>query len=273
MMRNNSQHQISPSYLPPLATTPRFTVPTPRGAPSTQTYTAINLNSINNQLSMNATSPHGNTPSVSMLSASGNLNIPAAMLKNTSNGKAKQDKKSDSDNKGKFERKSGKDKDGKKDGNKDKSGNKGDHKGSLNAAAAPFLLNTNGIISPPISPRNLNMNHNRLPPPPPPQSFGFPPLPQTSNWLPVPPVLAATTPTNAATNPSGNMNMNGLNMNAMNMNHFQNMNMSGMNSNAFSTKDFINGLSQNQMNAPLVQNGGSPMFTPSHSPQFRPFSH
>merc|ERR1719242_2369292 len=39
-----AQSQISPAYLPPLATTPRFAVPTPRGS---QQYHAINLQTMN----------------------------------------------------------------------------------------------------------------------------------------------------------------------------------------------------------------------------------
>merc|ERR1719361_2450608 len=39
-----AQSQISPAYLPPLATTPRFAVPTPRGS---QQYHAINLQQMN----------------------------------------------------------------------------------------------------------------------------------------------------------------------------------------------------------------------------------
>ena len=34
-----------------------------------------------------------------------------------------------------------------------------------------------------------------------------------------------------------------------------------------------NGLNQNQINVALVHNRGSPLFTPTQSPQFRPFSH
>merc|ERR1712087_1058065 len=72
--------------------------------------------------------------------------------------------------------------------------------GTLNSGAAPFLLSSKGMISPPISPRNGNvgawlplsaqMNQMALPHP---QSFTFPPppLPQHAlhahaNWLPVP---------------------------------------------------------------------------------------
>eukprot|EP00487_Bulimina_marginata_P004770 TRINITY_DN21757_c0_g1_i1.p1 TRINITY_DN21757_c0_g1~~TRINITY_DN21757_c0_g1_i1.p1 ORF type:complete len:113 (+),score=27.77 TRINITY_DN21757_c0_g1_i1:108-446(+) len=45
LIRSNSQGQISPAYLPPLATTPRFTVPTPRGnVNGAGQYHAINLN-------------------------------------------------------------------------------------------------------------------------------------------------------------------------------------------------------------------------------------
>merc|ERR1712113_1357484 len=84
MIRTNSQSQLSPVYLPPLATTPRFTVPTPRGAAQ---YHTINLNNMNN-INMNTASPiqiqqnGSNPPSVSMLAASninGNLQIPSSI--------------------------------------------------------------------------------------------------------------------------------------------------------------------------------------------------
>merc|ERR1719445_2755077 len=59
--------------------------------------------------------------------------------------------------------------------------------GALNAGAAPFLLSSKGMISPPLS---AQMNQMALPHP---QSFAFPPppLPQHAlhahtNWLPVP---------------------------------------------------------------------------------------
>merc|ERR1712113_951473 len=96
MIRTNSQSQLSPVYLPPLATTPRFTVPTPRGAAQ---YHTINLNNMNN-INMNTASPiqiqqnGSNPPSVSMLAASninGNLQIPTSMLKNTNTNNKKGD--------------------------------------------------------------------------------------------------------------------------------------------------------------------------------------
>ena len=308
MIRTNSQTQISPAYLPPLATTPRFTVPTPRGTPSAQTYTAINLNNMNS-MNMNTASPiqlqpnGSNPPSVSMLSANGsaNLQIPTSMLKNTS-GPNNNDKKNNNNTNNGKSNKNGKSSDNDKS-NKDKKSNAltpsnkksisptssaasvNNNKNALNAGAAPFLLNTSGVISPPISPRNFNRNRF-VAPPPPPQSFAFPPppLPQTANWLPVPPVLPAQTPTNGQNNGSmmngannGMMNnMNGLNNQMMNnMNNMNAMNnINGIN-NPLTNKDLMNqqNMNQNPINVALVHNRGSPLFTPTQSPQFRPFSH
>eukprot|EP00486_Rosalina_sp_Unknown_P003027 CAMPEP_0201569122 /NCGR_PEP_ID=MMETSP0190_2-20130828/10641_1 /ASSEMBLY_ACC=CAM_ASM_000263 /TAXON_ID=37353 /ORGANISM="Rosalina sp." /LENGTH=470 /DNA_ID=CAMNT_0047991101 /DNA_START=3052 /DNA_END=4464 /DNA_ORIENTATION=+ len=315
MIRTNSQTQISPAYLPPLATTPRFTVPTPRGhAPSTQTYTAINLNNMNGMNAMHTASPihiqpnGSNPPSVSMLAAasnSNNLQIPTSMLKNTSGSNSNTNSVSNSvsnnDKNKSSKTPTNKNKDNKKQKklspsnkttkiitprNKDNN-----NKGSLNAGAAPFLLNTTGVISPPISPRNFNRNRF-VAPPPPPQSFAFPPppLPQTAtNWLPVPPVLSATTPTNGSANQAmingaNQQMMNGLNnqmMNGLNGHNPHNqMNMAQMNGiNQQLHKDLINQqnnhmMNQNGINVALVNhNRGSPLFTPTQSPQFRPFSH
>merc|ERR1719229_116856 len=263
MIRTNSQSQLSPVYLPPLATTPRFTVPTPRGAAQ---YHTINLNNMNN-INMNTASPiqiqqnGSNPPSVSMLAASninGNLQIPSSMLKNANSVKNQKGDENKKDGKGKgVDNKENKD--NKNIGNKNKmitpkTMNNG--KGSLNAGAAPFLLNTTGVISPSISPRNLNRNRF-VAPPPPPQSFAFPPppLPQTANWLPVPPVLSATTPTNANAQHQQMLINNGLNQINMNPNKDM-MNQNNLNH-------------QNQINVSLVHNRGSPLFTPTQSPQFR----
>merc|ERR1712228_613701 len=122
-----------------------------------------------------------------------------------------------------------------------------DEKNALNVGATPFFLNTtqNGAIDSVLSPRGIgNGIHIQIPPHP--QSFAFPPppLPQSTNWLhPVPPVLNATTPTNGA-----------LNSQCMQQSHHINM-------------------SQGQIGSGFVNGRGSPLFTPTQSPQFRPFSH
>merc|ERR1712113_1305963 len=62
--RSNSQTQISPAYLPPLATTPRFTVPTPRN--NTVNGTAVSY-ILNNASPIQIQPNNSNPPSVSML--------------------------------------------------------------------------------------------------------------------------------------------------------------------------------------------------------------
>merc|ERR1719464_1737726 len=157
--------------------------------------------------------------------------------------------------------------------------------GALNAGAAPFLL-AKGMISPPISPRGVGnlsaqglplsaqMNQMALPHP---QSFAFPPpaLPQPAlhahtNWLPVPaaPVhqqhggqqfVEPNSPFNYGAQQSLMSPMNGHGAQNM-MNGAQQNNVMGMSP-----------MMGHQMGA--MQHRASPLFTPTQSPQFRPFSH
>jgi len=138
-------------------------------------------------------------------------------------------------------------------------------KAALNAGAAPFMIYNGNQVSPPVSPRNFNTPGFVVPPPPPhPHSFQFPPppLPQNS-WLSLPP----------STNQPNN---NGLTVNVssaqppnlmVNTNNMTPINMGNAN---FTPKE--------QAVNMIVNNNRSPMFTPTHSPQFQsqpfqPFSH
>merc|ERR1719384_743918 len=177
----------------------------------------------------------------------------------------------------------------KKDNNKKKEDAKMttlDEKNTLNVGATPFFLNAGAqnnmdsvsVLSPrgisnaiqSMSPRGIgNGIHIQMPPHP--QSFAFPPppLPQAStNWLhPVPPVLNATTPTHAALNaqclPNGahHVNMSPMVMNQINMNMKQHNGMNQIN------------LNQGQIGSGFVNGRGSPLYTPTQSPRFQPFSH
>merc|ERR1719420_2176075 len=115
--------------------------------------------------------------------------------------------------------------------------------GALNAGAAPFLLSSKGMISPPISPRTGNvapglpplsaqMNQMALPHP---QSFAFPPPPLPHH------VGGGHSPFQQ---PHNLVPMAAPNMNSMGMG-----------------------------NLGQFQHRASPLFTPTQSPQFRPFSH
>jgi len=244
---NNPGNQ-QPVYLPPLATTPRFAV-TPRG-----------------------TTPRFNMPN-NLPMNSAPLAIPSSLLKNTS--AMNKDKKDDQQQKKQDKKK------------EDAKMTTLDEKNTLNVGATPFFLNANAqnnidsvsVLSPrgisnainSMSPRGIgNGIHIQMPPHP--QSFAFPPppLPQAStNWLhPVPPVLNATTPTNGALNaqclPNGahHVNMSPMVQQQINMMSMKQHN--GMNQ--------IN-LNQGQIGSGFVNGRGSPLYTPTQSPRFQPFSH
>merc|ERR1711902_120973 len=120
-----------------------------------------------------------------------------------------------------------------------------DEKNALNVGATPFFLNaSNNPIDAVLSPRGIgNGIHIQIPSHP--QSFAFPPppLPQSTNWLhPVPPVLNATTPT------TGSLNGQCMQQPYNNMNNIN--------------------LNQGQIGSGFVNGRGSPLFTPTQSPQF-----
>eukprot|EP01084_Bolivina_argentea_P073984 134234_1 len=94
MIQSNSQTQISPAYLPPLATTPRFTVPTPRNNINNMNNTnTVGLNGVsyilNNASPIQIQSNNSNPPSVSMLSEN-NLKIQNNNMKNTNSNQMKK---------------------------------------------------------------------------------------------------------------------------------------------------------------------------------------
>merc|ERR1712087_85205 len=236
----NNPGQIAPAYLPPLATTPRFAV-TPRG-------TTPRFNMSNNlQNGVMNSAP---------------IQIPQSLLKNTSGTQSVDVKTKD---------------ELKKEKNKKEDSAKMttlDEKNALNVGATPFFLNTatqNNIDSV-LSPRGIgNGIHIQIPPHP--QSFAFPPppLPQSTNWLhPVPPVLNATTPTNGALNSQCMQQSHHINMSPMVQQ--QAINMSSMYKQCNQHMNNIN-LNQGQIGSGFVNGRGSPLFTPTQSPQFRPFSH
>jgi len=237
---SNSTGNQQPVYLPPLATTPRFAV-TPRGA-----------------------TPRFNMPNGGQMSAP--LQIPSSLLKNTNTEKKLVE-------------------DG-KNGKRDEKMTTLDEKNTLNVGAQPFFMNmsaqssmdssslSNSVLSPRMnmSPRAIS-NGIRIEMPPHPASFAFPPppLPQSTNWLhPVPPVLNATTPTNGALNasclPHGAHHVN---MSPMVQQQISMMNMkqhNGMN------QINLNGTTA-QIGSGFVNGRGSPLYTPTQSPRFQPFSH
>merc|ERR1711997_614484 len=203
-----------------------------------------------------AVTPRGTTPRFNNLSQmnSAPLQIPTSLLKNTS-GTQSSDKKDEH----KKENKSNKKEDAKM--------TTLDEKNALNVGATPFFLNaSNNPIDAVLSPRGIgNGIHIQIPPHPQPFAFSPPPLPQSTNWLhPVPPVLNATTPTNGALNGQC-MQQPYNNMNAMspmvqqqinNMMHVKQNNMNSIN------------LNQGQIGSGFVNGRGSPLFTPTQSPQF-----
>jgi len=146
--------------------------------------------------------------------------------------------------------------------------------GALNAGAAPFLLSSKGMISPPISPRNCNvgaglplsaqMNQMALPHP---QSFAFPPppLPQHAlhahtNWLPVPAApVHQQQQAQQYVEPHSPFHGHG---GAVPMQQF-----GGQMNQMMPMQQFGGG------NGMAMQHRASPLFTPTQSPQFRPFSH
>jgi len=237
----NNPGQIAPAYLPPLATTPRFAV-TPRG-----TTPRFNMSNNLNSGVMN----------------SAPIQIPQSLLKNTSGTQSIDLKKDDQH---------------KKENNKKKDDAKMttlDEKNALNVGATPFFLNAaqnNQVIDAVLSPRGIG-NGIQIQIPPHPQSFAFPPppLPQSTNWLhPVPPVLNATTPTNGALNGQCMQQSHHINMSPMVQQNV--VNMSNMYKQCNGNMNNIN-LNQGQIGSGFVNGRGSPLFTPTQSPQFRPFSH
>merc|ERR1719242_2235257 len=142
--QTQTQTQLSPQFLPPLATTPRFTVPssiTPRNGQ----YHGINLNQMN--MSNAGASNNG----------SATFQIPTSMLKNTSTSIAKKEES---------------------DPKKKRSLNAKAAPFSLNGNST-----TNSIISPRnSSPRNFKQAQF-VPPPPQSFAFPPPPIQQTANWL------------------------------------------------------------------------------------------
>jgi len=201
-----------------------------------------------------AVTPRGTTPRFNMnnnVMNSAPLQIPTSLLKNTS-GNAKKDEAKRTE------------KVSKKDENNAKMTTL-DEKNALNVGATPFFLNADSVISP----RGIgNGIHIQMPPHP--QTFAFPPppLPQSTNWLhPVPPVLNATTPTNGALNGQCMQQSHHINMSPMVQQQINMMNMKQCNN-----MNNIN-LNQAQIGSGFVNGRGSPIFTPTQSPQFRPFSH
>merc|ERR1712129_187916 len=206
---------------------------------------------------MGGTTPRFNMNNNVMNSAP--LQIPTSLLKNTS-GNGKKDEQI------KREKSSKKEENAKM--------TTLDEKNALNVGATPFFLNAaaQNQIDSVISPRGIgNGIHIQMPPHP--QSFAFPPppLPQSTNWLhPVPPVLNATTPTNGALNasclPHGAHHVN---MSPMVQQQISMMNMkqhNGMN------QINLNGTTA-QIGSGFVNGRGSPLYTPTQSPRFQPFSH
>merc|ERR1719410_2706085 len=204
----NASSQISPQYLPTLATTPRFTVPTPR---NNGYHITGNINQLNNAMT-NA-------------SNNGTFQIPTSLLKNTNVAQSTasiQKEEDQSTTNGKI---------------------------ALNAQAVPFSLNatTASIMLSPRTSSIASPKHAQFVPPPHPQSFAFPPppIPQTANWLPVQINHSQIQQQQQLTNGNHNMNVNAQS----------------------------SGNHQSPINVPLVQRRGSPLFAPTQSPQFQPFSH
>merc|ERR1719297_680992 len=202
-----------------------------------------------------AVTPRGTTPRFNNLSQmnSAPLQIPTSLLKNTS-GTQSSEKKDEH----KKENKSNKKEDAKM--------TTLDEKNALNVGATPFFLNaSNNPIDAVLSPRGIG-NGIQIQIPPHPQSFAFPPppLPQSTNWLhPVPPVLNATTPTNGALNGQCMQQSHHINMSPMGQQQINMMNMKQCNN-----MNNIN-LNQAQIGSGFVNGRGSPIFTPTQSPQFR----
>merc|ERR1719295_2552883 len=271
IVRTNSQTQISRAYLPPLATTPRFAVPTPRGAAGAQ-YHTINLNMAN--MNVNSASPIQIQPQSSQSStvsmpASNSYNGPVQIRRVSSHPITRKE-----DSSGHQKGKNG-DKNEQSDAVKrivlassPRAGGGQQMKAisprvadsakeALNAGAAPFMIYNGNQVSPPVSPRNFNTPGFVVPPPPPhPHSFQFPPppLPQgAANWLPLP---QSTNQANHNGVPS-TINMpstQGLMINT-------NMTPINMGNTNFTPKE--------QSVNMIVNNNRSPMFTPTHSPQFQ----
>merc|ERR1719204_1368561 len=136
--------------------------------------------------------------------------------------------------------------------------------GALNAGAAPFLLSSKGMISPPISPRTGNV---------------APRLPQHAlhahtNWLPVPAAPVNQQQPQQGQGFSGQCGPHGHQMNG----HMEPHHLGGGHSPFQQPHNLVpmaapNMNSMGMGNLGQFQHRASPLFTPTQSPQFRPFSH